>query len=64
LSSVPTYVDRVLESLLRSMLAKEPKDRPDIRTIQQHDWCRKRFPRTGKVALFFKNALFLNDISI
>lgn len=46
--SVPTYVDRVLESLLRSMLAKEPQDRPDIRTIQQHDWCRKRFPRTGK----------------
>jgi len=46
--SVPSYVDRVLESLLRSMLAKEPGDRPDIRTIQQHDWCRKRFPRTGK----------------
>jgi len=46
--SVPSYVDRVLESLLRSMLAKEPVDRPDIRTIQQHDWCRKRFPRTGK----------------
>jgi len=46
--SVPSYVDRVLESLLRSMLAKEPCDRPDIRTIQQHDWCRKRFPRTGK----------------
>jgi len=46
--SVPSCVDRVLESLLRSMLAKEPGDRPDIRTIQQHDWCRKRFPRTGK----------------
>lgn len=46
--SVPQYIDRVLESLLRSMLAKDPVDRPDIRTIQQHDWCRKRFPRTGK----------------
>lgn len=46
--SVPSYVDKVLESLLRSMLSKEPQDRPDISTIRQHDWCRKRFPRTGK----------------
>ena len=58
--SVPSYVDRVLESLLRSMLAKEPVDRPDIRTIQQHDWCRKRFPRTGKVIIILVVILFIN----
>jgi len=46
--SVPTYIDKVLEALLRLMLAKDPEDRPNIETIQQHDWCRKRFPRTGK----------------
>jgi len=46
--SVPSYVDKVLESLLRAMLSLEPQDRPDIPTIRQHDWCRKRFPRTGK----------------
>ena len=48
---VPSYVDKVLESLLRLMLSKEPGDRPDIATIRQHDWCRKRFPRTGKVTI-------------
>jgi len=30
------------------MLSKDPQDRPDIGIIKQHDWCRKRFPRTGK----------------
>ena len=46
--SVPSHIDKVLESLLRVMLSKEPQDRPDIGTIKHHDWCRKRFPRTGK----------------
>jgi len=46
--TVPSFIDKVLESLLRIMLSKEPVDRPDISTIRQHDWCRKRFPRTGK----------------
>ena len=50
--SVPNYVDKVLESLLRAMLSLEPQDRPDIPTIRQHDWSRKRFPRTGKVRSF------------
>ena len=43
--SVPAYVDKVLESLLRLMLSKEPDQRPDIATLKHHDWCRKRFPR-------------------
>ena len=47
--TVPSFIDKVLESLLRLMLSKEPVDRPDISKIRQHDWCRKRFPRTGKV---------------
>jgi len=46
--SVPQTVERVLESLLRAMLSKEPEDRPHVRGVLGHDWCRKRFPRTGK----------------
>ena len=45
---VPSNVDRVLESLLLVMLSKLPSDRPDIATVLQHDWCKKRFARTGK----------------
>ena len=44
----PSNIDKVLESLLRLMLSKMPEDRPDIATVRQHDWCKKRFPRTGK----------------
>jgi len=46
--SVPSYVDKPLESLVRAMLVAEPAARPDIDTLRQHDWCRRRFPRTGK----------------
>lgn len=42
-----SITDRLLASLITSMLTKEPADRPDIREIKAHDWCRKRFPRTG-----------------
>ena len=45
---VPSNIDRVLESLLRIMLSKLPEDRPDIATVRKHDWCKKRFPRTGQ----------------
>ena len=38
-------VDKVLETLLRWMLATEPEDRPDMPAVIGHDWCRKRFPR-------------------
>ena len=48
--SVPAYVDKVLESLLRLMLSKEPDQRPDIATLKHHDWCRKRFPRWGQLS--------------
>ena len=40
-------VDKVLETLLRWMLATEAGDRPDMQAILAHDWCRKRFPRFG-----------------
>ena len=40
-----TQVDKVLETLLRWMLATEPEDRPDMPAVIGHDWCRKRFPR-------------------
>ena len=40
-------VDKVLETLLRWMLATEPEDRPDMPAVIGHDWCRKRFPRFG-----------------
>jgi len=45
---VPSTIDRLLSSLLLVMLSKLPEDRPDIATVRQHDWCKKRFPRTGK----------------
>ena len=38
-------MDKVLETLLRWMLATEPEDRPDMPAVIGHDWCRKRFPR-------------------
>ena len=38
-------VDKVLETLLRWMLATEAVERPDMQAILAHDWCRKRFPR-------------------
>ena len=62
--SVPNYVDKVLESLLRAMLSLDPQDRPDIPTIRQHDWSRKRFPRTGKVRSFASrhNKFIIADI--
>jgi len=46
--TVPQSVDKVLETLLRWMLATEAVERPDMQAILAHDWCRKRFPRTGK----------------
>jgi len=45
--TVPQSVERVLESLLRWMLASEATARPTMRGVLGHDWCRKRFPRTG-----------------
>ena len=47
--SVPSDVDLVLEDLLRQMLAKEPDDRPTVQAVMNHDWCQKRFPKTGQV---------------
>merc|ERR1719228_1426556 len=46
--TVPQSVDKVLETLLRWMLAPEAAERPDMPAVIGHDWCRKRFPRTGK----------------
>jgi len=40
--------DRLVSSLLESLLCKEPSERPDILSVKGHSWCRKRFPRTGK----------------
>merc|ERR1712107_261377 len=48
MGTVPQSVDKVLETLLRWMLATEAAERPDMQAILAHDWCRKRFPRTGK----------------
>ena len=42
---VALQVDKVLETLLRWMLATEAVERPDMQAILAHDWCKKRFPR-------------------
>ena len=44
-AEVKKQVDKVLETLLRWMLAREPEDRPDMPAVIGRDWCRKRFPR-------------------
>ena len=42
---IAVEADKVLETLLRWMLATEAAERPDMQAILAHDWCRKRFPR-------------------
>eukprot|EP00088_Acartia_fossae_P022931 TRINITY_DN2401_c0_g1_i1.p1 TRINITY_DN2401_c0_g1~~TRINITY_DN2401_c0_g1_i1.p1 ORF type:complete len:640 (-),score=154.70 TRINITY_DN2401_c0_g1_i1:398-2317(-) len=48
--SFPCRVDRLLESLISELLALEPADRPNVRQALQHDWCKKRYPKTGQAA--------------
>jgi serine/threonine-protein kinase 11 len=48
--SFPCRVDRLLEDLVSQLLALEPDDRPNVRQALLHDWCRKRYPKTGQAA--------------
>ena len=45
-------VDKLLEDLVTQLLALDPADRPNVKQARQHDWCRKKFPRSSQVCLF------------
>jgi len=44
-------VDKLLEDLVTQLLALDPADRPNVKQARQHDWCRKKFPRSSQVSL-------------
>ena len=59
-------VDKLLEDLVTQLLALDPADRPNVKQARQHDWCRKKFPRSSQVSftrihlsIFYINTLLV-----
>lgn len=50
--TIPDSVDTILASLIEGMLQTEVTERYSIRKIKQHDWFRKKIPRTSEVVDF------------
>ncbi|XP_052775856.1 serine/threonine-protein kinase STK11-like isoform X2 [Mya arenaria] len=44
--TVPDTIDNILASMLKGMLQYKAEERFSIEDIKQHDWYRKKFPRT------------------
>ncbi|KAL4236957.1 Serine/threonine-protein kinase stk11 [Mactra antiquata] len=50
--TIPDTVDKMLSSLLTEMLQYQASKRITIAEIKQHDWYRKKFPRTCDIVPF------------
>ncbi|KAK3581650.1 hypothetical protein CHS0354_029832 [Potamilus streckersoni] len=50
--TIPDFVDKSLTSLIRGMLDYEASKRFSIEQIKQHEWFRRKLPRTSEIVRF------------
>ncbi|KAL3869434.1 hypothetical protein ACJMK2_042115 [Sinanodonta woodiana] len=50
--TIPDFVDKSLSSLIRGMLDYEASKRFSVEQIKQHEWFRRKLPRTSEIVRF------------